>query len=146
MSRVFTYSFEDTAATISHPNFGQYSAYGTGLGDITVSMANDVTSHDRSADLSVVISKHVYKDGTITFNVLQSSDFHNWLKKFTSFIENSPSDRFASGSIVIKNTSTGDSFTCRGVSHQKKPDVKYTAQAGTIDWVFMAAEIIYSNI
>ena len=49
MSRVYVYSFEDTVLTISHPNFGTYSAYGTGIGSLSISYANDVTKHDVAA-------------------------------------------------------------------------------------------------
>ena len=57
MSRVYTYSFEDTIVTFSHPNFGTYSAYGTGIGSLAIAYANDVTKHDVAADLAVVVSK-----------------------------------------------------------------------------------------
>ena len=63
MPRFYTYSFEDTDLTIQHPSYGSFSAYGTGLGDITISYANDVTMHDVSADAAVVVSKSVKKNG-----------------------------------------------------------------------------------
>ena len=80
MARVYTYSFEDTSLTISHPGFGTYTAYGTGLGNISVSYANDVTQHTVAADLAVVVSKWAAKNGTVNLEILQSSDFNEWLK------------------------------------------------------------------
>ena len=64
----YVYSFEDTSVIFSHPNFETYSAYGTGIGSVQVSMANDITTHDVAADLSVVVSKSVKKNGTVTLS------------------------------------------------------------------------------
>lgn len=95
MARVYTYSFEDTSLTISHPGFGTYTAYGTGLGNISISYANDVTSHNVASDLAVVVSKWVARNGTVNLEILQSSDFNAWLKKFAAFLEESSTDQFA---------------------------------------------------
>ena len=103
MPRVYTYSFEDTVLTISHPNFGTYSAYGTGIGSLSIAYANDVTKHDVAADLAVVVSKWVAKNGTVTLDIMQSSDFNAWLKKFTAFLENSDTDQFALATMSISN-------------------------------------------
>ena len=61
----YVYSFEDTSVIFNHPNFETYSAYGTGIGSVTVSMANDITTHDVAADLAVVVSKSVKKNGEV---------------------------------------------------------------------------------
>ena len=141
MSRIYTYSFEDTVLTISHPNFGTYSAYGTGIGSISIAFANDVTKHDVAADLAVVVSKWVAKNGTVTLDILQSSDFNAWLKKFTAFLESSDTDQFALATMSISNKSTGDSYHCTGVSHQKKADNSFQSQAQNRSWAMMCAEI-----
>ena len=129
MPRVYTYSFEDTVLTISHPNFGTYSAYGTGIGSLSISYANDVTKHDVAADLAVVVSKWVAKNGTVTLDIMQSSDFNAWLTKFAAFLENSDTDQFALATMSISNKSTGDSYYCTGVSHQKRADNSFQSQA-----------------
>ena len=141
MSRIYTYSFEDTVLTISHPNFGTYSAYGTGIGSLSISYANDVTKHDVAADLAVVVSKWVAKNGTVTLDILQSSDFNAWLKKFTAFLENSDTDQFALATMSISNKSTGDSYYCTGVSHQKRADNNFQSQAQNRSWTMMCASI-----
>ena len=141
MPRVYVYSFEDTVLTISHPNFGTYSAYGTGIGSLAISYANDVTKHDVAADLAVVVSKWVAKNGTVTLDILQSSDFNAWLKKFTAFLENSDTDQFALATMSISNKSTGDSYYCTGVSHQKKADNNFQSQAQNRSWTMMCASI-----
>ena len=141
MSRIYTYSFEDTVLTISHPNFGTYSAYGTGIGSISIAFANDVTKHDVAADLAVVVSKWVAKNGTVTLDIMQSSDFNAWLKKFTAFLENSDTDQFALATMSISNKSTGDSYYCTGVSHQKRADNNFQSQAQNRSWTMMCASI-----
>lgn len=141
MSRVYTYSFEDTVLTISHPNFGTYSAYGTGIGSLSIAYANDVTKHDVAADLAVVVSKWVAKNGTVTLDIMQSSDFNAWLKKFTAFLENSDTDQFALATMSISNKSTGDSYYCTGVSHQKRADNNFQSQAQNRSWTMMCASI-----
>ncbi len=141
MARVYTYSFEDTSLTISHPGFGTYTAYGTGIGDITISYANDVTYHNVAADLAVVVSKWVARNGNVQMNILQSSDFNEWLKKFAAFLEESPTDQFALATMDIKNKSTGDSYHCTGVSHQKRSDNSFQSQAQNRTWTMMCANI-----
>ena len=141
MARVYTYSFEDTSLTISHPGFGTYTAYGTGIGDITVSYANDVTYHNVAADLAVVVSKWVARNGNVQMNILQSSDFNEWLKKFAAFLEEAPTDQFALATMDIKNKSTGDSYHCTGVSHQKRADNSFQSQAQNRTWTMMCANI-----
>ena len=141
MPRVYTYSFEDTVLTISHPNFGTYSAYGTGIGSLSISYANDVTKHDVAADLAVVVSKWVAKNGTVTLDIMQSSDFNAWLKKFAAFLENSDTDQFALATMSISNKSTGDNYYCTGVSHQKRADNNFQSQAQNRSWTMMCASI-----
>lgn len=141
MSRVYTYSFEDTSLTISHPGFGTYTAYGTGIGDITISYANDVTYHNVAADLAVVVSKWVARNGNVQMNILQSSDFNEWLKKFAAFLEEAPTDQFALATMDIKNKSTGDTYHCTGVSHQKRADNSFQSQAQNRTWTMMCANI-----
>lgn len=141
MARVYTYSFEDTSLTISHPGFGTYTAYGTGIGDISVSFANNVTEHTVASDLAVVVSKWVARNGQVQLNILQSSDFNAWLKKFAAFLEESATDQFALATMDIVNKSTGDSYHCSGVSHQKRADNQFQSQAQNRTWTMMCANI-----
>lgn len=139
--RVYVYSFEDTVVTISHPNFGTYTAYGTGIGSISVDYANDVTTHDVAADLAVVISKSAKRNGTINFDVVQSSDFNSWLRRFASYIEEADTSEFALATIDISNKSTGDNYHATGVSHQKKASNNFQSQAQNRTWTMMCANI-----
>ena len=141
MGNVYVYSFEDTTVTIEHPNLGSYSAYGTGIGTMAISYANDVTMHDVGADLAVVVSKSAKKNGTVTFEVLQTSDFSTWLKKWYNYVLTAPSESFAQASITIRNSSSGDYYLCTGVSPQKMADGNFQSQQQNRSWALMCANI-----
>ena len=141
MANVYVYSFEDTTVTIEHPDIGSYSAYGTGIGTMAISFANDITMHDVGADLAVVVSKSAKKNGTVTFEVLQTSDFSTWLKKWYNYVLTAPSDRFAQASITIRNSSSGDYYLCTGVSPQKMADGNFQSQQQNRSWALMCANI-----
>ena len=91
--------------------------------------------------MAVVVSKWAAKNGTVNLEILQSSDFNEWLKKFAAFLEESPTDQFALATMDIKNRSTGDSYHCTGVSHQKKADNSFQSQAQNRTWSLMCADI-----
>nr|DAP50298.1 MAG TPA: Protein of unknown function (DUF3277) [Caudoviricetes sp.] len=139
--RTFVYSFEDTVVTISHPALGVYSAYGTGIGTLSVAMSENVTTHEVAADQSVIVSKHVKRNGVVTFDISQVSDFNAWLKKFTSYIEEADASEFALATISISNKTTGDNYYCTGVSHQKIADNNFQSQAQNRSWAMMCAHI-----
>lgn len=142
--RVYVYSFEDTSVTISHPNFGSYTAFGSGIGSIAVSYANDVTIHDVASDLAVVVSKTAKRNGSVTFEIVQSSDFNDWMRRFANYIEQAATEEFALATISISNRSTGDNYYCTGVSHRKKADNNFQSQAQNRSWEMMCASITQS--
>ena len=139
--KTFVYSFEDTVVTISHPSVGVFSAYGTGIGDLSVSLRENVTTHEVAADQAVIVSKHVKRNGTVSFNISQVSEFNDWLKKFTAYIEEADASEFALATISISNKTTGDNYFCSGVSHQKIADNQLQSQAQNRSWVMMCAHI-----
>lgn len=139
--RTFVYSFEDTVVTISHPSVGVYSAYGTGIGDLSVNLSENVTTHEVAADQSVIVSKHVKRNGIVNFNISQVSDFNTWLKKFVAYIEEADVSEFALATIFISNKTTGDNYYCTGVSHQKIADNNLQSQAQNRNWAMMCAHI-----
>ena len=136
-----TYSFENTIVTISHPDVGQFTLYGAGLGDIQISRANEETTHEVSADLSVMVSKSVKKNGTVSLSVLQASDANDYMAKLVKYVETASPSVFAQTQISIESNSTGEKWICTGVSPQKMADVTYAAQGATKNWNMMAASI-----
>ena len=141
MGKVFTYSFEGTTVTFNHPQYGVYSAYGSGIGDLTVAFQDEVSSTEVASDLSVVISRHVKKRGNITLNILQSSDFNNWIKGWANYLENADVSQFADTTITIKNRTTGDTYYCTGCIHDRIADQRFTSEAGNRTWTIHCADI-----
>lgn len=141
MANIFTYSFEDTTVTVEHPAFGVYSAYGTGIGSVSVSMSNDVSSHQTAADLAVVISKHFHQNGTVTFDILQSSDFNSFMQRIYNYLKQAPASEFGLTNIIVRNRSTGRTYTCTGCTPQKLPDDQYQSQASNRQWAWLAANV-----
>ncbi|WP_201264982.1 phage protein [Brevibacillus reuszeri] len=136
-----TYSFADVSMVISHPSKGQFVATGAGLGSISISMATDRSTHDVSADGSVMVSKIKGRNGNITVSAQQTSDLHKWLIKLFSYLENAPTAEWAKAAITIRSTSMQDLIRVTGVSFQKLPDRPFQAQGQQVSWVFMAADI-----
>ena len=136
-----TYSFEDTTLNISHPSVGSWSGYGTGLGTVTVSYSENISSMQVAADLTVVVSKHAYKHGTLTISVNQASDFNSFLKKLVNCVKTANPSEFALTTAILRNGTTGDMWTLSGIAPQKMPDTTYDSQSGYLQYVFNVASI-----
>ena len=136
-----TYSFQDTDITMQNPAVGNYVFTGDGIGSVSIAMANDVTTHDLSADGTVMVSKIISRNGSINLALQQTSGGHRWLIKLMNFLKNAPASNWADTVMVIRSKSTGETITCYGVSPQKTPDRSYQAQGQQITWALMSAEI-----
>lgn len=136
-----TYSFEDVSVTLSHPAVGRYVATGQGIGSISVTMSNDRTVHDVSADGSVMVSKIRARNGQIAINIQQVSGLHAWLTKWFNYLEASGADTWADTVVTIRAPKMKQTKTALGVTPQKQSDVPYEAQGQRVTWNFMAADI-----
>ena len=136
-----TYSFEDVTVTISHPAVGQYVASGQGIGNISVTMANDRTTHDVSADGSVMVSKVRARNGQIALTIQQTSALHAWLTKWFNYLEASGADAWADRILTLRAPKMKQIKTAIGVTPQKQSDVPYAAQGQSVSWNLMAADI-----
>jgi hypothetical protein len=126
-----TYAFTDISATITHPAYTSFSIQGEGVGDITISKAQERTAHDIAADGSVMISKIAGNNGTITIQKLFN---HLW---------SAPSDQWAQMDITLRAPRMGLQIVASGVAFQKEADRPYQAQGQRIAWPLMAADIQY---
>lgn len=136
-----TYSFSDVTMVISHPAVGQFVATGAGLGSITTIMTADRTTHDVSADGSVMVSKIRARNGSHSISVQQTSDLNKWLLKTYNYLETAPTNQWAGMTLLIRSPQMQDLITSTGVSFQKLPDKPYQAQGQQITWNLMAADI-----
>lgn len=141
MANTTTYSFTDLAGSISHPTLGFYLFDGTGVGSVTVSKANDRSAHDVAADGSVMVSKICGNNGSITIEMQQTSPLHKWLETWFNALVQLPTSEWASTNITLRNTATGTSHICSGVSPQKEPDAVYQSQGQRVSWTLMCAEV-----
>ncbi|USG65163.1 DUF3277 family protein [Brevibacillus ruminantium] len=136
-----TYSFADVSMVISHPAVGQYVATGAGLGSISVSMTTDRTTHDVSADGSVMVSKVLGRNGSLTISAQQTSDLNKWLLKLYNYLEQAPTSEWAGINVNVRSSTMQDLIRATGAAIQKLPDRPYQAQGQQVSWVLMAADI-----
>ena len=94
-----------------------------------------------AADLTVVVSKHAYKHGTLTISVNQASDFNSFLKKLVNYVKTANPSEFALTTAILRNGTTGDMWTLSGIAPQKMPDTTYDSQSGYLQYVFNVASI-----
>ncbi len=139
-----TYSFQDVSAIVSNPYFGQYIASGQGLGDVTVAMTTERTVHDVAADGNIMVSKVPGRNGTLTFQIQQTSDFQKWLLRLYNYLEWADPSAWASTTVTIRAPMMQDLHVATGVSFQKLPDRPYQAQGQKTSWILMAADISQS--
>lgn len=136
-----TYSFQDLTGSINFPLTGMIVFDGAGIGDITVSMSGDKTAHDVAADGSVMVSKVLGNNGTITINCQQTSILHkSLLASYNALLIANASD-WARAALLIRSVGDGTSHVARGVSFQKLGDKGYQAQGQRVSWTLMCAEI-----
>ena len=136
-----TYSFQDVNVTISHPSVGVFSANGTGLDSITIEYANDISSHDIAADGTVVTNKIITKNGSVVFDIQQTSEFHAWLLKWSNYIKIAQPSEFALATITINSINLNETTQLIGVTPQKLGQRPYKQQTQKVSWTLLAQEI-----
>lgn len=142
-----TYSFQDITCSFSNTIIGIVYTPGSGLGSISVSMADDVTSHQRAADGGILSTKNVAKNGTVSLSILQTSDLHrNLLNWYTALMEPSNLNKWSEMQITIESKNLGEKIVCTRVAPQKRPDISFEAQGKEITWAFLAEEITHTLI
>lgn len=138
-----TYSFKDVNAVITPPTgFGQGATSGNGVGEINVEYARDKTAHSPAADGSVMVTKIIAKEGSISISCQQTSPLHRYLRSLINHLENQPTAAWAGTTITISNANGfQDNMYARGVSFQKPAGQPYQEQGQMVTWNFLAAEI-----
>jgi hypothetical protein len=143
-----TYSFKDLTGAFVHPLAGTYILGGgnVGMGQITISMAQDRTVQDVAADGSVMVSYIAGDNGSCSLEVQQTSDLHDFLLGWFNLCKTAADlgdiTNWAAGALSVRNIVDGSVHTLTGISPGKVPDKTYTAQGGKITWVLPAANVI----
>jgi hypothetical protein len=135
------YSFLDLSGAIAHPAVGAYTFTGEGLGEVSVIMSEERTTHDVAADGSVMVSKIAGNNGQVHIKCQQTSAVHKWLLLLYNALIIAPPDQWAQAAAYLRNVTDKTSHIATGLSFQKVPDKSYQKQGQQITWVLMAADI-----
>jgi len=136
-----TYSFSDINAVIKHPNFGQFSIVGEGIGSITITQTNDNVALEVAADGTVMTSKIKNHIGTVAISIQQTSPLNQWLTKLFNYLKVSDSSEFTGTNLFMKSPSTHEQVYCNGLVPNKPADKPYQAQGQMITWNFVSDDI-----
>jgi Protein of unknown function (DUF3277) len=142
-----TYSFKDLTGAFTHPLLASFILGGgnIGLGSLTISMAQDRTVQDIASDGSVMVSYIPGDQGTISIEVQQTSNLHNFLLNWFNLCKTAADlgdvINWAAASISIRNSLDGSFHHATGVSPGKVPDKVYAQQGSKITWTLPAAFI-----
>lgn len=134
------YSFEDHRVILTHPDVGSFQLSDGGIGRVVVSYSGENSRLTNSADGGVVVNKLKNDSGTVSVDVLQTSDANLWLKKYVNYLKTSPTNRYALGNLLITGND-GEDTSCTGVVPQKMADLSFDAEAQNRSWQFLAANV-----
>ena len=135
-----TYSFLDCILNLAFPT-GAMTITGKGIGNFSVSMAQERSAMQAAADGTVVVSKIAGNQGQLTINVQQVSDAHKFLLAMYNALIVAPPSLWAQAAGIARCTSNNTSYTFTGVCFQKLPDMSYEAQQQNISWVLLCGDI-----
>lgn len=144
-----TYSFQDVIVAFNSPDVvGAATTTGAGVGSISVDMTTERTTQEVAADGTVMISKVLGENGTLSLVLQQVSELNRYLLGWYNYI-NDPNNAIASWAdmvIDIKSPNLLNHIHCTGVSPQKLPTKPFGAQGASITWTFMCAQIVQDSI
>jgi hypothetical protein len=122
---------------------GAYNLIGEGIGDITISMANDRTAHEIGVDGAVLATQLPGNNGTLMLSIQQASKLNAWLLKWANYLQNEKTARneWLMTTVLLKGKAMKIEHKMSGVSPQKIPDRPYQAQGQRVTWVLMCADI-----
>lgn len=135
-----TYSFLDCVLNLVFPGGGAVLT-GAGLGDVTVSMAQDRSAIDAAADGAIMISKIAGNHGTLTLNIQQVSDAHKFLLQQYNALIAKPPSLWAQGAGIMRCLSDNTQHHFTGVCFQKLGDKGYEKQGKNVQWVLLCGDI-----
>lgn len=140
------YSFKDLSGAFSDPLAGDFQFAGQiGMGQITVTMATERTSHDTAADGTVMPSYIAGDSGTISIEIQQTSELQSfllaWFNGAKTLADQGDLSGWASAKLTLRSLQDGTQHLCRGLSPLKIPDHPYAAQGQKLTWMLMCADI-----
>jgi hypothetical protein len=144
-----TYSFKDSSGALTNPVLlGSPIVFAgeIGIGEFIISMTTDRTSHDTSADSTVMPSYIAGDSGSIAIQVQQTSIIHQQLLDLYNILKSAADSgdvsNWAATTISLRNVVTGSQHLLQGVSFMKIPDKPYQAQGQRITWTLPACNVV----
>lgn len=127
---------------MGHPLVGLKTINGEGIGEVNISYATDNTDHNLAADGVVMVSKVKADNGTVSLQIQQVSDLHQWLLGYFNTVYQSTSDQWALGYLNISSANGyGNTLHITGLSNTKRSDQPFQQQGQMVTWNFMATAI-----
>jgi hypothetical protein len=149
MSQLTTYSGIDVNCTLQDAAYGTIQFGGvsqTGLASITVRMTLDHATIQGGMDGAAVPSYIPGEWGEIDIELWQTSttqqDFVEAYNQLLVAARAADVSNQFSGTLLIVQSTTGDTHTCNGVAFTKVPDKSYAEQAGRVRWSLKACDIV----
>jgi hypothetical protein len=143
-----TWSFKDCAASVTSPALGGTPitfAGGVGAGEFTLTMDTVRTTHETSADSTVLPSYIAGDSGRVSIRILQTSEIHTALLDLYNLVKSQAdsgnSSNWASTQASVRNLTLGRQWNCSGGSFEKIPDYPFAAQGQYVTWVIMFCSI-----
>ena len=141
-----TYSFKDSSGAFTHPVVGAFLFAGeVGFHQMVISMATEKTAQNVASDGAVMVSYIAGDNGTISFEVQQTSALHAfllaWYNTIKALANEGNVQDWATAAITIRSIVDGSLHEATGVSPAKVPDKVYAAQGQNLTWLLHAADI-----
>ncbi|MDQ8033239.1 hypothetical protein CEG14_15580 [Bordetella genomosp. 1] len=137
-----TYSFNDVTVSLIGPGgaFQLGAGEGAAEGGVTVAQTNNKNTVVVGADGEGMHTLSADKSGTVTLRYMQTSPANALLAALYD-AQTLDSRLHGKNLITITNSASGDVTTCRSCAFQKRPDLTYAKEGGTVEWVFAALKI-----
>lgn len=136
-----TYSFLDCILNLVFPPSFTMAITGAGIGDMTVSMAQERAMMEAAADGVIMVSKIAGNHGQIVINVQQTSDAHKFLLSAYNALIIAPPALWAQGAGILRSLSDSTSHTFTGMCFQKLGDKGYEKQGKMVTWTILCGDI-----
>lgn len=138
---ITTYSFQDLSGALAHPSVGAYNFSGEGTGSVRVAMSGENSAHEKAADGSIMVSKILGMNGTITLTVQQTSPLHLWMLALFNLLYHGDTSLWAQAAATLRNIVAGTGHIATGISFQRMTETPYEQQGQNVTWVLMCADI-----
>lgn len=138
----YAYSFLDIVAAIKGPNGSFSLGNGAGVAEegITIAMVDAKNTMVIGADGQSMHSLHAGKGGTVTVRLLKTSPT-NALLQDMYFADTASSANHGQNTIVIRDPSRGDVASAKFCAFQKFPDITYSKDGNTVEWMWDSGEV-----